>query len=573
MKTNVHLGKELSLPPEIAGRRTAVFGISGSGKSNTATVIVEELLAAGEQIVLIDPKGEGWGLLSKANGKPSNLDVIVFGEPHGHIPALDESHGSRLADFVVESGRSVVLSLLGFESDQSERRFVATFLRQLYRRKSKLAQPTRTLVVIEEAHLFVPESPSGAQAELSGAVQRIVRQGRSQGLGTLLVDQRPQDVAKRVITQCETLICHQLVHALDRKALEDWVRGYDHDDHGKKFLASLASLQPGQAWVWSPGWLQIFEQVQVRRRKTYDSGASPDGSAAARQVQRADVDLHALENQLAEMVEKAKADDPKELRKRIKQLEKELQAKQADPESIDKAVQAAIAERDRVWEQAIAERNGIIDDLKNRMDKASQLLHVNGEAVPAPEPTKTPTRKPSSRPAKLPTKRPARPAVEPQVQDGQQLGKCERAILQVLSQHPEGCDSGKLTLLAGYRYSGGFKNSLAKLRQAGLIVGGNTEVMAITAAGEACGPFDPLPEGEDLINYWLTHSSLGKCERAILSALLDQPSGMTSDELCETTGYSYSGGFKNSLAKLRTAGLIQGRNTETMTATETLLEA
>jgi DNA helicase HerA-like ATPase len=95
--------------------------------------------------------------------------VIVFGEPNGHIETLSETHGPRLADFVVETGRSVVLSLLGFESDQSERRFVAPFLRQLYRRKSRQGQPTRTLVVLDEAHLFVPENVRGDAAELAGA--------------------------------------------------------------------------------------------------------------------------------------------------------------------------------------------------------------------------------------------------------------------------------------------------------------------------------------------------------------------------------------------------------------------
>ncbi len=45
---SIHLSRNLDLPAELAGRRTAVFGISGSGKSNTATVIVESLLTAGE---------------------------------------------------------------------------------------------------------------------------------------------------------------------------------------------------------------------------------------------------------------------------------------------------------------------------------------------------------------------------------------------------------------------------------------------------------------------------------------------------------------------------------------------
>lgn len=78
------LADNLPLPAELAGRRTAVFGISGSGKSNTATVLIENLLHAGEQVVLVDPKGEGWGLLSTAAGKPSNLPIVVFGEPNGH---------------------------------------------------------------------------------------------------------------------------------------------------------------------------------------------------------------------------------------------------------------------------------------------------------------------------------------------------------------------------------------------------------------------------------------------------------------------------------------------------------
>lgn len=322
--TAVHVAAGLELPVELAGRRSAIFGISGSGKSNTAAVIVEELLRAGEQIVLIDPKGEGWGLLSLPTGKPSNLPIIVFGEPNGHIPAISETHGPRLADFVVETGQSVVLSLLGFESDQSERRFVASFLRQLYRKKSRQAGATRTLVVLEEAHLFVPENVRGDGAELAGAVQRIVRQGRSFGIGTLLVDQRPQDVSKRAITQCDTLICHQLSHKTDRSALSDWVKGYDTDGRGEQFLAGLAALEPGEAWVWSPAWLKIFERHRLRRRRTFDTGAAPDGSHAARTMQRAEVDLDALRDQLAEVLDKAKADDPKELRRQIAELQRKL---------------------------------------------------------------------------------------------------------------------------------------------------------------------------------------------------------------------------------------------------------
>ena len=151
------------------------------------------------------------------------------------------------------------------------------------------------------------------------------------------------------------------------------------------------------------------------------------------------------------------------------------------------------------------------------------------------------------------------------------LGKCERAILAVLAQHEDGCTAGKLTLLSRYRYSGGFKNSLSALRQAGYMDGENTGAMVITDDGRvALGAYDPLPSGRDLASYWLAHPSFGKCERAILAALLDHTYGLDAQRLCEVTNYEYSGGFKNSLANLRTAGVLIGRNTETMRAHEDL---
>lgn len=84
----LHLADGLDLPLEIAGRRTAVFGISGSGKSNTATLLIEQLLRLGEQVVLIDPKGEGWGLLSRsippaATSRIASAPLVRRGLLHG----------------------------------------------------------------------------------------------------------------------------------------------------------------------------------------------------------------------------------------------------------------------------------------------------------------------------------------------------------------------------------------------------------------------------------------------------------------------------------------------------------
>ena len=410
---SLQLSSKLALPAEIAGRRTGVFGISGSGKSNTATVIIERALDAGEQIVLVDPKGEGWGLRSTASGKASQFDVIIFGEPNGDIPALTEHDGPQIADFVVDSGRSVVLSMLGFESDQSERRFAATFLRQLYRRKTKQTKKTRTLVVFDEAHLFMPEgNTAGEKAELSGACQRIARQGRSFGLGTLLVDQRPQDVAKRVITQLDTLVCHQLVHNLDRNALKEWVGAYGTPEQAREFWDSLGELEPGHAWIWSPAWLKLFERVKVQRRRSFDSGAAPDDAAAVT-VKRKAVDLDQLKGQIEQLRERNKAEDPQELKRRIAELERaaKLKApalvatKAVDTAAIERAVAAAVreqAEKVKIFLRKLETFGGVLNaiagsaaDAQARHDSlVNQLrdLAAGGRSAAPSTPTPAPPR-------------------------------------------------------------------------------------------------------------------------------------------------------------------------------------
>jgi hypothetical protein len=52
--------------------------------------------------------------------------------------------------------------------------------------------------------------------------------------------------------------------------------------------------------------------------------------------------------------------------------------------------------------------------------------------------------------------------------------------------------------------------------------------------------------------------------------MLERPKGMTADQLCDATGYSYSGSFQNTLSELRTAGVLVGKNTEVMRANEDL---
>src|SRR5690606_3407961 len=131
------------------------------------------------------------------------------------------------------------------------------------------------------------------------------------------------------------------------------------------------------------------------------------------------------------------------------------------------------------------------------------------------------------------------------------LGKAERAVLTVLAQFGP-CEKGKLAMLAGYRWSGGFRNTLSLLRTAGHIEGPHTGLMTITEGGVAAlGAFEPMPTGRDLLDFWLADPRLGSAERDVLTFAYGRyPQAMSGEEAAEATGRQYSGGFRNTLSTL-----------------------
>ena len=77
------------------------------------------------------------------------------------------------------------------------------------------------VVVIDEAHLFVPE---GEGSPCKQIIREGVRIGRHHGIALVLMTQSPVDIDKRAIRQCNT----RLVFALEPDQL-DAIRGVRSD--------------------------------------------------------------------------------------------------------------------------------------------------------------------------------------------------------------------------------------------------------------------------------------------------------------------------------------------------------
>lgn len=545
----LQISDTLALPLDAVTETFAILAKRGSGKTFTAAVMAEELLGAGLPVVVIDPVGVWWGLRSSADGTGDGLPVVIFGGDHGDLP-LTEKSGALLADAIVDDRVPAVLDLSSFLK-AAARRFVADFAERLYHRNRDALH-----LIIDEADSFAPQRADPGQQRLLGAIEDLVRRGRARGLGCTLITQRPAVLHKDVLTQAEVLVALRMTGPRDVAAIDEWVRLHADPDQAAEVKRSLPSLPVGTAWVWSPGWLDVLERVQVRRRTTFDSSATPKAGERRVVPQRmAAVDLAALGARLAEVEEAASDEDPAKLRARVRDLEKRLRKQPApvaaEPERVEVPVLADDdLERLQKWRDTA---RGLVDELASLIGAVDARLATL--AAPTSSPAPAPRPAPATRPAPA---RPARVMIDPGAKPTN-LPKAQRIILRVLVQHDRPLTAQQVAVLSGYsQKSSSFANALGGLRSGGLAVGGRDGISATDAGRDAAGDVPAAPVGAALVEHW--SGQLGKAERTLLAVLVEQHPGLlTADELANRSGYSRtSSSFNNAIGKLRSLGLAHG---------------
>jgi hypothetical protein len=85
---------------------------------------------------------------------------------------------------------------------------------QRYRRQTGNELPT--VLVLEEAHTFLHRDLSRSEHVTPGAlcfesIERIAREGRKFGLGLVLSSQRPSEISRTILSQCNTFLLHRIV--------------------------------------------------------------------------------------------------------------------------------------------------------------------------------------------------------------------------------------------------------------------------------------------------------------------------------------------------------------------------
>ncbi|WP_394351166.1 ATP-binding protein, partial [Halorubrum sp. CBA1125] len=249
-------GSPVELPVvDVLTGRSFITGKSGSGKSNTASVVIENLLDNGFPVMIVDTDGEYYGLKEEYEilhaGADDECDIVVSPE-----------HAEKLANLALEQNVPIILDVSGYLEEDTADELLLEVTRQLFAKEKRLKKPF--LLVVEECHEYIPEG--GGMDETGKMLIKVGKRGRKHGLGIVGISQRPADVKKDFITQCDWLCWHRLTWDNDTTVVGRIL--------GSKYANAVEDLADGEAFLMTD-WDESIRRIQFHRKQTFDAGATP----------------------------------------------------------------------------------------------------------------------------------------------------------------------------------------------------------------------------------------------------------------------------------------------------------
>ena len=204
-----------------------------------------------------------------------NRYAFLLAPGGGFDPSLDGEVDSDL-DLLVQEwvGHDRQISVFDVSEIPSEIRpaIVGTMLRVIYdllywgQELPIGGQQQPLLVVVDEAHQFIPEGESSAAHRMLSV---IAKEGRKYGVGLMLVSQRPSELDKSVLSQCGSIVSMRLTNQTDRSTIASAV-----PDELGGLIELLPSLRTGEG-IFLGEIMPIPTRVRIRRAMNKPSGDDP----------------------------------------------------------------------------------------------------------------------------------------------------------------------------------------------------------------------------------------------------------------------------------------------------------
>jgi DNA helicase HerA-like ATPase len=170
----------------------------------------------------------------------------------------------------IKEGKLNIINLIEFTEKQANVAIAFYLESILYQRKISKTKNTQSknnkekqilfhspiIVVIEEAHVFIPKNEN---TDTKYIASKVAREGRKFGVGLIIVSQRPRALDPNVLSQMGSLSIMKIVQQEDQSQI--WSTS---EAINAKIIEQLPSLNPGEAlfvgqWVNLPSFIKIDE--------------------------------------------------------------------------------------------------------------------------------------------------------------------------------------------------------------------------------------------------------------------------------------------------------------------------
>lgn len=542
MKSTIALNANIQIDlAKLIDSRLLVQANSGGGKSWLLRRILEESHGKVQQIV-IDLEGEFATLREK-------YDYLLCGKG-GDVPAAPKT-AALLARKILELNVSAIIDL--YELPHHERKhFVRLFLESMINAPKELWHSC--IVVIDEAHVFVPEK---GESEAAEAVIDLATRGRKRGYCAVLATQRLSKLHKDAAAECNNKLIGRTGLDIDMKRAAEEL-GFT----SKEQYLSLRKLEPGEFYAYGPAISSEVVKLTIGEVKTTHPKA---GSRNLVKSVPPSATITAALKKLIDLPQEAEKElkTTTELKAEIARLRREL--------SLTSKTQARAApvRVERIEVPTVGKR--ALEGLKaseSNMRKMAKGMRESAEVV------ETAVAKLSVELARVVSPPPKKVDVMAKVIERAAINSAERYDRDVMLSGPEQRildaiawmesigvmepEQTAVAFLAGYTFGGGgFNNPKGSLRSKGLLeYRGDRIALTEGGRGLAHSP-DVTLTTEELHKKVLDR--LPGPERKLLAVLLERNGEeITNEELAERSGYTFgSGGFNNPRGRLRSLGLIE----------------
>ena len=545
--------KTFSIPPveipiaEFASQGNAILGIKSSGKTYGATCIAEKLMDAGIPIIAFDPIGV-WRNL-KVPGKGKGYPVVVAHPEDGDLPLTPHS-APEIVRAALRHNVSLILDLYSIKLSKADWRNIVEQSTRILLHENKDTGVLRHLF-IEEASEFCPQRIQPDQGRVYAEIEKLSRMGGNVSLGYTLINQRAEEVNKAVLEICDCLILHRQKGRNSLTSLGKWL-DFSDSAMSKKIIHTMPTLEPGQCWIWPQD-----AEIPTLCRFPTKSSFHPDRKHPAKIMAGKPADVSAFVAQLAQSLEKvleeAKQNDPAELKKRIRQLERTFEIQATEVRTVEVKVPALSADE-------IHKLQKLHDSFSDCLSKMHPLHQTAGEIVNIMERVIKTTEAQKMAYSSIVQPPQRKLLAQPQSNTNGIVRGGLRRMMIALAQRP-GLNKSQLGVRAGLSSkSGTFSTYLGRLRTNGWLEGAG-DCMKLSENGlTALGQFDPLPEGKSLYEYWLGELGNSGAARMLSALYAAHPRRLSKQELGEAAVISHtSGTFGTYMGTLRRLELIEGR--------------